>query len=216
MPTLSMAAHASLQVLATIHLASALDRLDAMVRLLRGFSATWQPGSGLPLQQLLQLQPIAERLPHHLDLFQEFTLWWAVSLLIFLGIALLVVIPAGAYQILDIYRQLQQLRSARFRQVSSIYSTSDIKQTPFQRLKAALFVRYSNQHLYSNHGSSMTAEATQLMLLESVCRNVIAGSSYFVLSCLALIPLSAYGILRLSNGGTGNFSLLATLQVVAL
>jgi hypothetical protein len=138
-------------------------------------------------------------------------------MVIYLVLAICVVVPAGAYQIRDIYQQRQQLRSVRVRQISSVYTPAELKQTPFQRFKAALLVRYSNQQLYSNQGSSITVEGTHLMLLEDVCKNVILATSFFLCSTACLIPLSAYGIWRLSKGGTGgNFSLLATLQVVAL
>jgi hypothetical protein len=215
-PAIWLAAHVSLQTLSSIHLDAIFDQLDATMRVLQGLASNWQTGDGLPLQQLLQIQPLVEDIPHHISQFQRFTLWWAILMLAWLSMHIVLVIPAGLYQLFDLRRQRRQLRSARHKQMDSIYGSSDGRPSLGQRVKSAVNVRFPNHEVYFPQSSEPVAESSHLLVLEKMCRSVMISTTFFCCALLGLTPLAVYTIVRLSEGGLGNLRILIKLEVVSL
>jgi hypothetical protein len=216
-PVIGIAAHLSLQVLAAAELDSIYNPLNTSIAALKTFATEWQEGSavGVVIQPLLKLAPVVKDVPDHIHAFQIYTLWWAIVMLLWLALNIIVILPSGLYQIHDLRRQLRQLRSARSYQRGSIHS--DMKPNAVQRFKAAVLVRYNSQQLVSKSSSTApSVDESHLLLLERVCVNVAFATAFFCFGCLSLLPLSLYAMVVLSTGGVSNLAVLVKLEVIAV
>jgi hypothetical protein len=201
-----------LLALQTHQLVKMLGATDTVSQRLQTWSADWVEGSGLPLAQLLTLQPLLTSASSAFDTFLALDLAYASFLLLHLYLMFLLLIPATLYQVRDLRRQLLDLRRTRQGFSSASSSSPRDKRTPLRKLVSALFVR-SDPQTTSSRNRDTSRE--RLLLLESIVRNVcvrfrggsdrpdaptsIIVNLFFLFGNIAVQPFTGYTIKLLVN-----------------
>jgi hypothetical protein len=113
----------------------------------------------------------------------------------------LFIVPATIVQVRDLRRQLADLR--RVRRGLDGTPIPDTFRHPVRRVISALYVRYSDHQIRStssNGTNSSDSSQRRLLLLETVCVNLITVNLFYLAGNIALQPMIGYTLRLLATG----------------